>query len=126
MTVHLDTSFLVDALTGPKKSGPRLRSLTAEGTVVRISSPVVFEWLRGPRTSNDLADYSQLFPPDRIVAVDGFMAEKAASIYRGIRSPRSREMDILIGACAIESQATLATLNPGDFQDIPGLELLPV
>ena len=36
-----------------------------------------------------------------------------------------REMDIAIAACAIVNAASLWTLNPGDFPDIPGLTLVP-
>lgn len=122
--VHLDTSFLVDALTGSKRSGPRLKSLTAEGIVVRIGAPVVYEWLRGPRTSTQLSDYSQLFPPEKIVPVDNAVAGKAAALYKTVRAPRGREMDILIAACALEQNAALATLNREDFEDIPGLVLM--
>ena len=47
--IHLDTSVLIDALTGPKRSSPPLRELMEGPEAIAISSIVLFEWLRGPR-----------------------------------------------------------------------------
>jgi predicted nucleic acid-binding protein len=35
--------------------------------------------------------------------------------------PRGREFDIAIAACAILHSATVRTLNPSDYSDIPGI-----
>jgi predicted nucleic acid-binding protein len=40
-----------------------------------------------------------------------------------LRRARGREIDVAIAACAIEHGATLWTLYPSDFRDIPGLSL---
>ena len=47
-----------------------------------------------------------------------------SDLYRKIKRPRGRELDIAIAACAIAHQAQLWTLNPNDFKDIPNLKLL--
>jgi predicted nucleic acid-binding protein len=44
-------------------------------------------------------------------------------VYRALKRPRGRDMDIAIAACALEQGAHLWTLNPTDFRDIPALEL---
>jgi predicted nucleic acid-binding protein len=44
-------------------------------------------------------------------------------MYRAVRRGRGRELDIAIAACAAGQSARLWTLNPANFQDIPGLEL---
>ena len=47
----------------------------------------------------------------------------SAEIYRSLRRPRGREIDIAIAATAIRHDIPLWTLNPGDFEDIPRLRL---
>jgi|SRR5688572_2737273 len=123
--IHLDTSVVIDALTGPKRSGPRLRQLILDGERIFLSSLVLFEWRRGPRTPQEIADQEALFPTADSVLFGPDEALTAADTYLKIRRPRGRELDIAIAACAIVDNAALWTLNPSDFKDIPNLKLLP-
>ena len=50
-------------------------------------------------------------------------AALAAEIYKGLRRPRGREVDIAIAAFAITRDAVLWTLNLQDFRDIAGLRM---
>jgi predicted nucleic acid-binding protein len=81
--VHLDTSVLVDALIGPRRSAAALERTVAQGYVIA----------------------------------------RAASLYRGLKRARGRDMDIAIAACALEHGASLWTLSLDDFRDMAGLEL---
>ncbi len=54
---------------------------------------------------------------------DAATAGRAAQLYRAVRTPRGRDVDLAIAACAIEHGASLWTLNVADFSDIPGLTL---
>ena len=47
----------------------------------------------------------------------------SASLYRSLRRPRGREIDIAIAACAITRDVVLWTVNRKDFEDIPRLRL---
>jgi predicted nucleic acid-binding protein len=47
----------------------------------------------------------------------------ASDLYRRLRRPRRREIDIAIAAVAIAWQAELWTANPADFADIQDLRL---
>jgi predicted nucleic acid-binding protein len=47
----------------------------------------------------------------------------ATSLYRELKRPRGREVDIVIAATAIARDAALWTLNPEDFRDIKTLTL---
>jgi predicted nucleic acid-binding protein len=123
--IHLDTSVLIDALSGPRPSGPRLRRLIEEGERISLSSIVVFEWRRGPRTTEEIADQEDLFPASDSIPFGAAEALVAAEAYRKVKRPRGREIDIAIAACAIAHGALLWTLNPADFKDIPNLKLLP-
>jgi predicted nucleic acid-binding protein len=121
--VHLDTSILVDALTGPRRSLRALARTVATGHVIAASSLVLFEWRRGPRTPEELADQEALLPSADVRAFGSDEAHRAADVYRRLKRPRGRDMDIAIAACALEQRARLWTLNPQDFRDIAGLDL---
>ena len=123
MTVHLDTSVLVDALTGTRRSLPELERIVAAGHVISIATLVLYEWHRGPRTPEELTDQESLLPAAEARPFGSVEAARAAAVYRSARRARGRDMDIAIAACAIEQRARLWTLNPEDFRDLPGLEL---
>jgi predicted nucleic acid-binding protein len=123
--IHLDSSVLIDALTGPRRSAPRLRRLIEEGERILLTSMVVFEWCRGPRTPEELEDQEALFPTADSIAFGPAEALMASDSYRRVNRARGREIDIAIAACAIVHGAELWTLNPRDFQDIPNLKVLP-
>jgi len=123
MTVHVDTSVLVDALTGPRRSLAQLERVVRAGHVIGISTLVLYEWRRGPRSEQEIADQESLLPAIEACPFGSHEADAAARIYRELRRARGRDMDIAIAACAIERGARLWTLNPDDFRDLPGLEL---
>jgi predicted nucleic acid-binding protein len=121
--IHLDTSVLVDALAGPARLGPELRDVGRKGERVLISALVLYEWWRGPRTDRERHIQALLFPEETAIAFDAAAASRAAALYRTVKRPRGREIDLAIAACAIEHNAQLWTLNPEDFRDVPGLLL---
>ncbi|HEX9689768.1 MAG TPA: PIN domain-containing protein, partial [Thermoanaerobaculia bacterium] len=47
--ILLDTSALIDALAGPRRSARRLRAAIDRGERILISTLVLYEWLRGAR-----------------------------------------------------------------------------
>lgn len=124
MIVHLDTSALVDALTGPRRALPSLTSFVNDGHRIALSSLVLFEWLRGPRSRAELAAQETLLPREAAVPFTDVEADLAASLYARVARPRGREIDLAIAACAIAQSAALWTLNPQDFRDVPGLRLV--
>ena len=120
---HLDTSVLIDALTGPRRSAPRLRILIESGERISLSSLVLFEWRRGPRTPAEIADQEALFPTADAVPFGPAEALLAADLYRKLKRPRGREINLAIAACAITHESSLWTVNVDDFADIPNLRL---
>ena len=115
---------MVESLTGGPHAGEKLTDFVAAGEELLISSLVLYEWLRGPRTSIELLDRERLFPDAKIVRFGAAEASRAAEIYRRVPRGRSREIDIAIAATAIVHDAPLWTLNPADFEDVPGLKLV--
>jgi predicted nucleic acid-binding protein len=124
MIVHVDTSALVDALTGPRRALGTLIDLTDRGHRLAMSSIVLYEWRRGPRTPVELGAQEELFPSDDAVAFGSKEAGLAARLYRQVARARGREIDLAVAACALANGAAIWTLNPGDFRDIPDLRLV--
>lgn len=121
--ILLDTSVLIDALTGPQRLAPALRSSLARGNRLAIPSLVLFEWRRGPRNLAELALQEALFASDEAVSFGPSEAIEAADLHRSVGRSRSREVDLAIAACAITLGAELWTQNQADFIDIPGLKI---
>jgi predicted nucleic acid-binding protein len=125
MLVHLDTSVLVDAFTGSRRSLAAVRTATARGDSLTFSTIVLFEWLRGPRTDAETSAVTAFFAGDLPAAFGVGEAEGAAALYRQVKGARQRHADLAIAACAIQQGAALWTFTPADFEDVPGLNLYP-
>ncbi|WP_291981052.1 PIN domain-containing protein [Luteitalea sp.] len=124
MIVHVDTSALVDALTGPRRSLDALVDLTRDGHRLMLSTIVLYEWLRGPRTRVELAAQEELFPGEAAVTFGVAEATVASRLYKKVPRARGREIAIAVAACALVADAAIWTLNPADFRDIPDLRLV--
>jgi predicted nucleic acid-binding protein len=124
MIVHVDTSALVDALTGPRRSLDALIALTEQGHRLMLSTIVLYEWLRGPRTPVELAAQEDLFPSEAAVPFGVAEAALASRLYRQVPRAREREIDLAVAACALVAGGAIWTLNPGDVRDIPDLRLV--
>jgi predicted nucleic acid-binding protein len=122
--IHLDTSVLIDALTGPRRSASQLRQRIDDRERILVSTLVLYEWLRGPRLREELEAQEALFPSALAIPFGPQEAAVAADLYRTLRRPRGRELDLAVAACALTRGAALWTLNPEDFRDIPDLRLV--
>jgi predicted nucleic acid-binding protein len=119
--IHLDTSVLVDALTGSRRSAPALRRVLDRGERIAIATLVLYEWLRGPRSEAELLHQEALLPAAEALPFGPREATLAAELYHAV--PRARHRDLAVAACALASGAALWTLNAQDFRDVRGLEL---
>ncbi len=122
--IMLDTSVLVDCLTGERRSLPGLRRAFDEGNRLAICTVVLYEWLRGPRSPEELASQEFLFPADAALQYEPEDAKLSAKLYRAVTRARGREADLAIAARAIRQEAEFWTLNVADFADVPGLRLM--
>ena len=121
--IVIDTSVLIDCLTGAKLSAPAIRGAIADGEEFLLPALVLYEWLRGPGLSEELAAQERLFPSKSAIPFDKEEAKVSADLYRSVRRARTREVDLAIAACALVHHARLWTLNRADFQDVPGIQL---
>lgn len=123
MRVHLDTDFLVYALSSAGPERRALASLAGSAHELEISAVAWYEFARGPRTAEQLGVARGLFGEDGIVPFGEEIAARAADVFRSLGSPRTRAADIAIGVTASLLKARLYTRNRRDFTGIPGLEL---
>jgi predicted nucleic acid-binding protein len=119
----LDTSVLIDSLSGLRRSAGALRAAIEHGERILIPSLVLYERLRGPRLPSEIAAPEALFPSDFAVGFGNKQAFLTAELYRSLKRPRGCEIDIAIAACTIVRDPGLWTLNAADFRDIPQLRL---
>ena len=119
--IVVDTSALVDSLTGPRRSAAVMRALLAEGERLVLPAIVLYEWWRGPRLEAEIVAQEALFPRSAALAFGPEEAAVASRLYRSIPRSRGREIDLAIAAHAIALDARLWTLNPRDFADIAEL-----
>jgi predicted nucleic acid-binding protein len=121
--IVLDTSVLVEALGAGGTLRGQFRDAIAASHRMVLPSLVLYEWLRGPRMSAELEVQEAVLPSSEAVPFGAHEAGVAAALYRSVRRPRGREIDLAVAACTIAWQGSLWTLNPDDFEDIPGLHL---
>jgi len=121
--ILLDTSVLIESLTGSRESASALREVLAGDERIAVPTLVLYEWWRGPRTGEELDLQESLFPRKAAIPLGVQEAALAAQLYRQVQRPRGREIDLAIAACALCVEASLWTLNRRDFADIPKLRL---
>lgn len=122
--IVLDTSVLVEALGAGGRLGGALRDALARRERIAVPALVLYEWLRGPRIPEELRAQEALFPSAGALPFGAGEAAVAAGLYRSMPRARGREVDLAIAATALAWRAPLWTLNPDDFRDVPGLDLL--
>lgn len=121
--IALDTSVLVETLGAGGSMPGSLRDAIAARHRIVVPSLVLYEWLRGPRLTEELAAQEAIVPAADALPFGPAEAARAAELYRTVARPRGREIDLAIAACAMVWDAAVWTLNPDDFTDIPGVRL---
>ena len=123
MRVHLDTDFLVFALSTSGPERRRLVTLAESDAEIEMSAVAWYEFSRGPRTPEQLAVGRSFFSNDGIIPLSEELAARAAEAFRTLGSPRRRAADICIGVTAVARGALLLSRNAVDFAGISSLEI---
>jgi predicted nucleic acid-binding protein len=121
MKVHLDTDFLVHALSTEGPERRRLREIADSDATLEMSAVAWYEFSRGPRTPEQLAVARSFFSEDGIIPLSEELAALAAENFRRLGSPRRHSADIAIGVTAVALGARLLTCNARDFAGIADL-----
>ncbi len=119
--IHLDTSFLVLALSRGTPADHKLRGWLAGNEAIGISAVGWAEFLCGPLTPA-AAELARRLVGDP-VAFTGADAAVAARLFNASGRRRGSLGDCMIAATAIEAGASLATANPRDFTRFAGAGL---
>jgi tRNA(fMet)-specific endonuclease VapC len=123
MLVHLDTDFMIVALSQVCPERDRLLQLAESDADIQISAVAWYEFSRGPRTPDQIAVARSFFSEEGVVPFSEEIAALAADVFRMLGSPRRRAADIAIGVTAAAMGAVLLTRNSRDFAGIPGLDV---
>ena len=121
MRIHIDTDFLVYALSEAGPERERLVKFAESETELQMSAVAWYEFSRGPRTPEQTAVARSFLFDDGIIPFSEELADIAASVFRNLGSPRRRAADIAIGVTAASLDALLLTRNKEDFSGIPHL-----
>jgi len=121
MRYHLDTDFIVYALSSPGPERRRLRALAESDAEIQMSAVAWYEFCRGPRTPEQLAVARSFLGEEGVVAFGEPLEAEAADVFRRLGSPRRRAADVAIGVTAAIHEAVLVTRNARDFAGIPSL-----
>jgi predicted nucleic acid-binding protein len=123
MVYHLDTDFLVYALSTAGPERRRLRALADSDAEIQMSAVAWYEFARGPRTPEQLAVARSFLGEEGVLAFSEAIAAESAETFRRLGSPRKRAADVAIGVTAAAHNATLLTRNTRDFAGILDLRV---
>lgn len=87
MTI-IDTSVLIDSLSGPRRSANALGAAIKQGERLLIPCLVLYEWLRGPRLASEIALQEALFPSHQAIALWTPGSVLKAPSFTGLSSMR--------------------------------------
>lgn len=124
MRMHLDTDFLVYAISTAGPERRLLLEIAESEAQVEMSAVAWYEFSRGPRTAEQLAVARSFFTEHGIIPFSEDLAMEAAECFRQLGSPRRRAADIAIGVTAVAMKARLLTRNRRDFAGIGQLQVV--
>jgi len=112
--IHLDTSFLIRALTRGSREDTRLRGWIGANEPLGMSTVAWAEFLCGPVDKAALSVAAVVI--ERQSRFTGEMATIAARLFNGSGRRRGTMVDCMIAATALAEEAAVATSNLDDFR----------
>ncbi len=123
--ILIDTSVFIDFLRKENKERTILWDLQTHYRC-SMSAVTLFELLCGAKTEKHLADVKILEKWIESLPFDDHVAEKAATIFRELKTKNKliEFRDIFIAATAYEHNLPIATLNRKHFENIEQITLI--
>ena len=112
--IHLDTSFLIRALTSDSQEDARLREWIGAKQPLAMSTVAWAEFLCGPVDETAVSVASVVVGRQSRFTEE--MAVIAARLFNGSGRRRGTMVDCMIAAAALAEGAAVATGNPDDFR----------
>ena len=122
--IHLDTSFLIRALSPGSPEDRKLREWVRVGEPLATSTVAWAEFLCGPLNQTELELATQIIGKHSEFTRDH--AASAAGLYNDMGRRRGMLIDCMIAAVALAENASIATANEADFKGFQesGLKLM--
>jgi predicted nucleic acid-binding protein len=119
--IHLDTSFLIRALSPNSSEDKQLRGWMADGARLGMSAIGWTEFLCGPLDQRQLALAAAIVgEPEPFLSED---SSETAELFNRSGRRRGSLIDCMIAAVAIRMGASLATANHSDFRRFSALRV---
>lgn len=112
--IHLDTSFLIRALTADSPEAGILDGWVASSEILAVNAVAWAEFLCGPVRASQLEIASQILGRPRDFTAEH--AAIAAGLFNATGRRRGTMVDCMIAASALWDDAPLATSNADDFR----------
>jgi tRNA(fMet)-specific endonuclease VapC len=129
MPYLIDSDWAIDHLNGVPAAILLLRRLALDRMFVSIISYIeIYEGIaRSPDPAQAEWKFGQFLVSAPVLPLSQDVAQRCARLRELLRQQgrrtRSRALDLIIAATALEHDLTLVTRNTDDYQDIPGLRL---
>lgn len=125
MRIHLDTSFLIQALEPGHRKYSQLEHWLLDGVEIEVSAVAWAEFSCGPVTEAEWQAARRILRQPVSMTVRD--AEEAARLFNLAGRRRGSLADCIIAAMAIRAGALLATVDIADFRrfEAAGLEIAP-
>src|SRR5918997_5647906 len=129
MSFLVDSNLVIDHLGNVPDASQLIDQLVAEGIVISIVTYMeAFQGVIRSEHPEEAAEKFHAFAESILILPFSFVvAERCARLRETLRSQnkrvKSRALDLIIAATALEYGLTLVTKNTEDFKDIPDLSL---
>ncbi|MGH2533590.1 MAG: type II toxin-antitoxin system VapC family toxin [Thermomicrobiales bacterium] len=129
MTYLVDSDVVIDHVTADPTALQLLDRLASAGLAVStVTYMEVYEGYLRSRDSAMLANFDAFMAGVEIILFSVEIARRCAELREELRQRgrrvRSRALDLLTAATALEHGFVLVTRNTADYNDIPGLTLI--
>jgi tRNA(fMet)-specific endonuclease VapC len=131
MPYLIDTDLVIDHLANIPQAHQLLDTLAPEGIAISIITYMeAYQGVvRSPNVKEARAKFQVFRRSVPVLPFSLTVAKRCASLREQLKQEqkrvKSRALDLINAAIALEHDLTLVTRNVEDYQDIPGLELYP-